>query len=45
MAAKGKVQNDFQAHENTYVGFLNLLKYGTIASVIVAFVVIFLIAN
>lgn len=34
-----------EAHERTYGGFLSLLKYGTIASAIVAAVVVLIIAS
>jgi hypothetical protein len=35
--------NDYQAHEATYLGFLALVKYGTIAVIIlVALMAIFL---
>ncbi|MDE2331038.1 MAG: aa3-type cytochrome c oxidase subunit IV [Bradyrhizobium sp.] len=27
--------NDYQAHEETYVGFINMAKYGTTAVVII----------
>ena len=36
---------DMKAHEKTYEGVMNLMKWGTIASAIVALVVILLIAN
>lgn len=35
---------DMKAHEGTYGGFLRLLKIGTILSVLVALLVVFLIA-
>ena len=35
---------DIKAHETTYSGFTALLKWGTIASVIVTMIVVFLIA-
>ena len=36
---------EIKAHEQTYSGFTSLLKWGTIASVIVTAIVIFLIAG
>lgn len=36
---------DYPAHERNYSGFLSLLKWGTILSVVVAAVVIYVIAN
>ena len=36
---------DIKAHEGTYVGFLGLMKYGAIASIIVAAIVVLLIAS
>ncbi|HEY0271498.1 MAG TPA: aa3-type cytochrome c oxidase subunit IV [Sphingomonas sp.] len=34
-----------KAHEQTYAGFLRLLKYGAIASFLIAALVVFLIAR
>lgn len=45
MAANGDAQNDMPAHVSTYSGFLTLLKWGTILSAIVTFIVILLIAD
>ena len=45
MAANGGAQMDQRAHENTYRGFLTMLKVGTAISIIAAAVVIILIAN
>jgi hypothetical protein len=42
MAGKG---SDFQAHERTYSGFIALLKWGALASLILTFIVILLIAG
>jgi len=42
MAGKG---SDFQAHERTYSGFIALFKWGALASFILAFIVILLIAR
>jgi hypothetical protein len=36
---------DLKAHEQTYSGFTALLKWGTVASAIVAIIVVFLIAG
>jgi hypothetical protein len=36
---------DMKAHEQTYVGFLGLLKYGAIASFLVGAIVVLLIAS
>jgi hypothetical protein len=35
---------DYKAHNNTYSGFITLLKVGTIASALVGLLVVFLIA-
>lgn len=37
--------NDMKAHEGTYAGVMNLMKWGTIGCVIVAAIVIILIAS
>lgn len=42
MAGKG---GDFQAHERTYAGFIALLKWGALVSIILAFMVMLLIAR
>lgn len=39
------INGDLKAHEKTYTGFTALLKWGTVASAVVALIVIFLIAN
>ena len=36
---------DYPAHNRNYAGFLNMVKYGTIATAIVAAIVIYVIAN
>lgn len=36
---------DMRAHQETYSGVMSLLKWGTVASAIVAAIVIFLIAG
>lgn len=37
--------NDFDAHEQTYSGFMNLLKYSAGISFVVTMVILFLIAR
>lgn len=37
--------SDNKAHEQTYSGFIGLLKWGTVATLIVTAIVIFLIAG
>ena len=36
---------DYPAHERNYSGFIKLFKWGTIASAIIAAIVVFIIAN
>jgi hypothetical protein len=36
---------DYPAHNRNYAGFINLLKYGIIITVIVTAVVLYVIAN
>jgi hypothetical protein len=36
---------DYKAHNQTYAGFLTLFKVGTVASALVAILVIFLISR
>ena len=36
---------DYPAHERNYSGFIKLFKWGTIASAIIAVIVVFIIAN
>ncbi len=38
-------QGDMRAHEQTYAGVMGMLKWGTVASAIVAAIVILLIAR
>ncbi|WP_380874185.1 hypothetical protein ACFB49_46270 [Sphingomonas sp. DBB INV C78] len=45
MAENKDAGNDMKPHEGTYGGFLSLLKIGTIACVIIAALVIYLISN
>jgi hypothetical protein len=42
MAGKG---SDFKAHERTYEGFTALFKWGAVASFVLAFIVVLLIAG
>ncbi|WP_343519417.1 aa3-type cytochrome c oxidase subunit IV [Sphingomonas sp.] len=36
---------DMKAHENTYGGFMRMMKIGTAVTVVIAVIVIFLIAS
>lgn len=45
MAVNNEAQKQFQAHQNTYAGFLSFCKVGTIAVVLVTAFVVVLIAN
>lgn len=45
MSADHGAPMDYKAHDETYSGFLTLLKVGTIASVAVAVLVVFLISR
>lgn len=36
---------DTKAHEKTYVGFLGLLKWGTIAALIITAIVVLILAD
>ena len=45
MAVDGGSRGELQAHEKTYAGFVSLFKMGTIASVIVAAIVVLIIAS
>jgi hypothetical protein len=45
MAADGGAQMDQRAHEQTYAGFLTMLKVGTAISIAVAALVVVLIAS
>lgn len=45
MAAPGEANKEVRAHEKSYALFTTMMKWGTILSVIVAFVVILLIRN
>ncbi|MFN3944553.1 MAG: aa3-type cytochrome c oxidase subunit IV [Allosphingosinicella sp.] len=43
MAAEGQNQTQFKDHKRGYTLFLALMKWGTILSAIVAFIVVFVI--
>ncbi|SFR83194.1 aa3-type cytochrome c oxidase subunit IV [Sphingomonas jatrophae] len=45
MAASGDSKGDMKAHVGTYTGFLGLLKWGTIISIVLAAIVVLLIAS
>jgi hypothetical protein len=45
MAADRDVQDDFQAHSQDYSFFTQLMKWGTILSIIVAAFVVLMIAS
>ena len=45
MAAEHHGHGDLKAHEQTYGGFLSLLKVGTIVSAVLAIIVVLLIAS
>ncbi|MDB5683163.1 MAG: hypothetical protein JWM38_1769 [Sphingomonas bacterium] len=45
MAGNGNVRGEMKAHEQTYSGFLSFFKMSTIASFVVAAIVVLLIAN
>ena len=45
MADTGDHGMDYSAHEKTFSGFSALMKWGTVASLIAAAIVVFLIAS
>lgn len=45
MAAEIDHKKEMKAHEGTYGMFLGLLKWGTIASAIIVFIVVLLLAS
>ena len=45
MAADGELEKEVLTHRKGYEGFIALFKWGTILSVIIAFAVIFIIAE
>ncbi|HWH17891.1 MAG TPA: aa3-type cytochrome c oxidase subunit IV [Allosphingosinicella sp.] len=45
MAAEGEVTTDVKAHVKSYSGFVRMMKWGTIVSLVVAAFVVLLIAS
>ena len=45
VAAEGDTQGDMQAHVKSYSAFAWMMKWGTVASLLVAFVVVLMIAS
>ncbi len=45
MAAPGETSKEVRTHEKSYALFTTMMKWGTILSVMIAFVVILLIRN
>ncbi|HEY0444913.1 MAG TPA: aa3-type cytochrome c oxidase subunit IV [Allosphingosinicella sp.] len=45
MAAEGEVRSDIKAHRSGYSLFVSIMKWGSIASFLVAMVVVFLISS
>ena len=45
MADTGENSTDFQAHQQSWNGFTAMMKWGTVASLIVAAFVVFLLAS
>lgn len=45
MAGDSSVHGELKAHEQTYSGFISLLKIGTVVSVVLAAIVVLLIAS
>ncbi|QAY78426.1 aa3-type cytochrome c oxidase subunit IV [Sphingosinicella sp. BN140058] len=45
MAAELDLEKETQIHQKGYAGFVSLFKWGTIASAIIAAVVVLIIAN
>ena len=45
MAAEGEANKDMKAHQGTYAAFTGLMKWGAIASLIIAMIVILVIRN
>jgi len=45
MAIEGEARNELRAHESSYGRFVGMMKWGTILSVIVAAIVIFVISS
>ena len=45
MAAEVELEKEAAVHKRGYEGFVSLMKWGTILSVIIAMIVVFLIAD
>jgi hypothetical protein len=45
MAADGEATKEMRAHEGSYARFLFMMKWGTILSLIIGFLVILIISN
>jgi hypothetical protein len=45
MAAEGETQDDLRAHVKSYSNFAWMMKWGTIAAAIVAFIVVLIISS
>lgn len=45
MAADGEATKEMRAHEGSYARFTFMMKWGTILSLIVGFIVILIISN
>ena len=45
MAAEREVQNDYRAHSRDYSGFVKLMKWGTILSLITGALVVVMISS
>ena len=45
MAVESETQKDLQAHVKSYANFAWMMKWGTIASAIVAFIVVLIISS
>ena len=45
MAAEVELEKEAAVHRQGYVGFISLMKWGTILSAIIAMIVVFLIAD
>lgn len=43
--AEGEVRNDLKAHSKSYSGFIRMMKWGTILSLLVAAFVVVMIAS
>lgn len=45
MAVEGEVKTEFKSHEKSYDGFIKMMKWGTILSLLTGAVVVLIIAN